>query len=223
MMTENGCSEDLPCSQQRIPSARFAGSCFCGRPNERRTARRTTIGALSRTSAWQAGVSYSATFCTWARSTPRRRQGGERPSRFSTTMRGFRGHWRCSPKIDVLRWRPTRRSFSFACRTCGCVGRGNGAPVGWPGSCGGICGWSSSGPSACRRTARVAALGSGLACAGLVSIDRTGQRVEVAPRLVRQERHGRPVGGGLRTGGGAQAVPPVTTFCCSTKTRYSHI
>ena len=152
-MTENGCSEDLPCSQQRIPSARFAGSCFCGRPNERRTARRTTIGALSRTSAWQAGVSYSATFCTWARSTPRRRQGGERPSRFSTTMRGFRGHWRCSPKIDVLRWRPTRRSFSFACRTCGCVGRGNGAPVGWPGSCGGICGWSSSGPSACRRTA----------------------------------------------------------------------
>ena len=30
------------------------------------------------------------------------------------------------PKIDVLRWRPTRRSFSFACRTCGCVGRGNG-------------------------------------------------------------------------------------------------
>ena len=61
-MTENGCSEDLPCSQQRIPSARFAGSCFCGRPNERRTARRTTIGALSRTSAWQAGVSYSATF-----------------------------------------------------------------------------------------------------------------------------------------------------------------
>ena len=49
------------------------------------------------------------------------------------------------------------------------------------------------------------ALGSGLACAGLVSIDRTGQRVEVAPRLVRQERHGRPVGGGLRTGGGAQA------------------
>ena len=56
MMTEHGCSEDLPCSQQRIPSARFAGSCFCGRPNERRTARRTTIGALSRTSAWQAGV-----------------------------------------------------------------------------------------------------------------------------------------------------------------------
>ena len=56
-MTENGCSEDLPCSQQRIPTARFAGSCFCGRPNERRTARRTSIGALSRTSVWQAGVS----------------------------------------------------------------------------------------------------------------------------------------------------------------------
>ena len=25
--------------------------------------------------------------------------------------------------------------------------------LGWPGSCGGICGWTSSGPSACRRTA----------------------------------------------------------------------
>ena len=29
------------------------------------------------------------------------------------------------------------RSFSFACRRCGFVVRGNGAPVGWPGSCGG--------------------------------------------------------------------------------------
>ena len=29
-------------------------------------------------------------------------------------MRGVRGHWRCSPKIDALQWRPMRRSFSFA-------------------------------------------------------------------------------------------------------------
>ncbi len=33
-----------------------------------------------------------------------------------------------------------------------------------------------------------------------VPADRAGQRVEAAPRLVRQERHGRPAGGGLRTG-----------------------
>ena len=54
--------------------------------------------------------------------------------------------------------------------------------------------------------ARQYALGPGLAGAGLVSTDRTGQRVEVASRLVRQKRHGRPVGGGLRIGGVAQAV-----------------
>ena len=82
-MTENGCSEDLPVPSNGFPPAEFAGSCFCRKTQRRRTARRTTIGALSRTSAWQAGVSYSATFCeSRARSTPRRRQGGERPSRF---------------------------------------------------------------------------------------------------------------------------------------------
>jgi hypothetical protein len=29
---ENGCSEDLPRSHRWIPFARFAGSCFCGKP-----------------------------------------------------------------------------------------------------------------------------------------------------------------------------------------------
>ena len=46
----------------------------------------------------------------------------------------------------------------------------------------------------------------GPAGVGRVSPDRAGQRVEAAPRLVRQERHGRPAGGGLRTGGSAQAL-----------------
>src|SRR5271166_7034822 len=50
------------------------------------------------------------------------------------------------------------------------------------------------------------AMGPGPAGIGLVPADRAGQRVEAAPRLVRQERHGRPAGGGLWTGGVAQAV-----------------
>ncbi len=61
------------------------------------------------------------------------------------------------------------------------------------------------GRSACRRTARGYALGSGLHVLVSVSIDRARQRMEAAPRLVRQERHGRPVGGRLRSGGVAQA------------------
>jgi hypothetical protein len=35
-------------------------------------ARRTIIGALSRTSVWRVGASYSVTCCIWARSIPRR-------------------------------------------------------------------------------------------------------------------------------------------------------
>jgi hypothetical protein len=34
---------------------------------------------------------------------------------------------------------PDASLFSSACRTCGYVGRGNGAPVGWRGSCGRRC------------------------------------------------------------------------------------
>ena len=40
----------------------------------------------------------------------------------------------------------------------------------------------------------------------VVPADRAGQRVEAASRLVRQQRHGRPAGGGLRAGRGAQAL-----------------
>jgi len=36
---------------------------------------------------------------------------------------------------------------------CGCIGRGNGAPAGWRGYCGGTCNSTGSGPSGCRRAA----------------------------------------------------------------------
>jgi hypothetical protein len=36
---EVGCSEDLPRSRGQVPFARFARSCFCGRPGARRTAK----------------------------------------------------------------------------------------------------------------------------------------------------------------------------------------
>ena len=67
------------------------------------------------------------------------------------------------------------------------------------------------------------ALGSGLAGAGLVSIDRTGQQVEVAPaigsaRALWPTCWGRTSDWRRRT-----SCTPVMTFCRSTKTRYSHI
>ena len=37
------------------------------------------------------------------------------------------------------------------CPIFACIVRGNGAPVGWPGSCGDTCNSIGSGPSACRR------------------------------------------------------------------------
>ena len=143
-----------PVPSRRFASTKFVWSCFCGRPHGRKTARRTTIGASSRTSVLQVAASCSVTFCIWARSIPRRPRCGARPSRCSTRTRGIRGRWRCSPRIAAPPSRPTRRSCSFACRTCGYAGRANGAPVGWPGSCGRRCSWIASGPTACRRAAR---------------------------------------------------------------------
>ena len=46
------------------------------------------------------------------------------------TTWGIRGQWRCSPKIAASASRPMRQLFSSACRTCGYIGRDNGAPVG---------------------------------------------------------------------------------------------
>ena len=46
------------------------------------------------------------------------------------------------------------RSFSFACRRCSFVVRGNGAPAGWPGSCGRSFSLIGSGPIGCRRAGR---------------------------------------------------------------------
>ena len=226
MMTENGCSEDLPCSQQRIPSARFAGSCFCGRPNERRTARRTTIGALSRTSAWQAGVSYSATFCRFGRD--QLLAGGRVAKghpRFSTTMRGFPRTLlalfpedRCAAVASDASIVQLRLSDMRLCR-----------PRQW-GACW-LAGqlWRDLRLEQFLGRAPAAepqgyALGSGVLHV-LVSyrLIAPGSEWKLHRDWFRQERHGRPVGGGLRTGGGRTSCTPVTTFCCSTKTRYSHI
>ena len=123
----------------------------------------------------------------------------------SMTTRDIRGHSRCSPKIAAPASRPTGRSSNFACRTCGYAGRANGAPVGSPGSCGGSWNSTGSGPTGFPEPQRHA-MGSGPAGAGLVPADRAGQRVEAASRLVRQECHGRPAGGRLRIGRGAQAL-----------------
>ena len=70
------------------------------------------------------------------------------------TTWGLRGPWRCSPKIAVPAWRPMGQLFSSVCRTCGYVGRGNGVPVGWRGSCGRRCIWTAFGLTTCHRAAR---------------------------------------------------------------------
>ena len=137
---------------------------------------------------------------------------------------GFRGHWRCSPKIDVLRWRPTRRSFaSFACRTCGC-----GRPRQW-GACW-LAGqlwrdlrleqfWAERLPPNRKGDKRWDQVLHVLVSYRLIAPgsewklhrDWFGLRGAMADLL----------GADFRTGGGAQAVTLITTFCCSTKTRYS--
>ena len=63
------------------------------------------------------------------------------------------------------RSRPTPRWCSFACRRCGCAGRGNGAPAGWPGSCGRSAAGSLLGRAAAAEP-QGHALGSGPAGAG---------------------------------------------------------
>src|SRR5665811_1744267 len=44
--------------------------------------------------------------------------------------------------------------FNFGYPRCGFTARGNGAPAGWPGSCGRSCSSIGSGPIACRRTGK---------------------------------------------------------------------
>jgi len=60
---EMALGEDLPCSHPWIRLVRFAGSYFCGKPSERRMARRTATGASSKTNALRAAAWCSATFC----------------------------------------------------------------------------------------------------------------------------------------------------------------
>ena len=53
-----GCSEDLPYSLGRVSAPRFVPSCFCGRPDGARTARRTSIGTSSKSASrrWPGGA-----------------------------------------------------------------------------------------------------------------------------------------------------------------------
>ena len=157
--------------------------------------------ASRRAAAW-----CSATFCIWARSTPRRRRCGARPSRCSTRTRGIRGRWRCFPRIAAPRVAPDasvvqlRLSEMRLCR-----------PRQW-GACW-LAGqlwqelqldrfWAERLPPS-RKGTRWDQV---LQVLVVVPADRAGQRVEAAPRLVRQQRHGRSAGRGFRPGRSAQAL-----------------
>ena len=79
-----GCSEDLPYSLGRVSAPRFVPSCFCGRPDGARTARRTSIGTSSRIGVSTMAGWCSDRFCIWERSIRRRPPLGVKRSRYST-------------------------------------------------------------------------------------------------------------------------------------------
>src|SRR5712664_3834489 len=90
--------------------------------------------------------------CISARSTPRRRRRGARRSKCLTRTPAVRERWRCFRRIDARRSQAMHPSFNFACPRCSFVVRGNGAPAGWPDSCGRSFSSIGSGPIICRRT-----------------------------------------------------------------------
>src|SRR5271154_3483094 len=95
---------------------------------------------------WCSGTSF-----IWARSIRPRRKPGARRSRLSTRRRAAPRRWLCFPRIVARPWRTIPRWCGCICPNFACIVRGNGVPVGWPGSCGETCNSIGSGPSACRR------------------------------------------------------------------------
>ncbi len=111
-----GCSEDLPYSLGRVSAPRFVPSCFCGRPDGARTARRTSIGTSSRIGVSTMAGWCSDRFCIWERSIRRRPPLGVKRSRYSTRRPESRERQRCSPRIAARRWPMTPRGCVFACQ-----------------------------------------------------------------------------------------------------------
>ncbi len=116
-----------------------------------RTARRTSIGASSRTSVSTAAGWCRGTFCIWARSIRRRRRCGARRSRCSTRTRAALGRWPLFGGLDPqVAVDDTPRWCGCGFRKCACIDRDSrrllvGGPVV------ASCNSTSSGPSACRR------------------------------------------------------------------------
>src|SRR5208282_4119266 len=127
-IVKKACSEDLPDSQGIVFVIESTSLCSFEEPNGGRTARRTSIGASSRTSVSIAAEWCSGMFCIWARSIHPRRRLGARRSRCSTPMRAAVRRWPCSPTTVAKRSRQTPRWCGFAWPNCACIVRANGAP-----------------------------------------------------------------------------------------------
>jgi hypothetical protein len=95
---ENGCSEDLPRSPRRIRLARFAGSCFCGRPDGRRTAEAYLLERRREpASCWRPRGAAPPLYL--GEISPSQATAWRKSIEVSTRTPGIRGHWRSSPRI----------------------------------------------------------------------------------------------------------------------------
>ena len=149
-----GCSADQVYSQGRQCADNWRPSCSCAAKFAGRMASNTATGALSRTRGSPGGAWCSGTCCTSARSTTRRNWRGGGRSRYWRTARRNPARCRCFRRTAVKDCSRTLRLSASSCRSCGCVGRGNGARAGWRCCCGASCSWICSGPSGWGRAAK---------------------------------------------------------------------
>ena len=178
--------------------------CFCDAPSERRTARRTLLERRREQASrrWPGG----AAACAVSRRDQFLAGGG-----LAQGDRGVRRGRRRAPDTGAVpggslrdgRRRCVDRSASSAEMR---LRRPRQWGACWlAGQCGGNCSSTGSGPIACRQPERDA-VGPSAAGAGHLSADCARQRMAAASPMVRQQRHGRSAGRGLRPRRSAQAL-----------------
>ena len=150
-----GCSEDLPYSLGRVSASRFVPSCFCGRPDGARTARRTSIGdivgnrRLDDGRVVQRQVLYLGRdpFVAGRRLASSDRGVRHRRSGEPRTLALF-------PEVAARRWPMTPPGVRLCLSALKLYRPQQWGRAGWRVSCGASCSWTGSEPTACRRAER---------------------------------------------------------------------